>query len=206
MKKFRERQNKGVKPIPHGIPFWFETRRSLELFFESIFNHQVARNKTKSQDHYDTDIKHSVDILDEINNAQSELSYLNDTEKSRVVKSRLGQGIFRELLLDFWSQKCAASNLDLPALLRASHIKPWRDCDNSDRLNVFNGLLLAPHYDLAFDKGYISFSDTKGMIVSTKLPQEVALKLHISTDLRLQKLEGEHLPFLQHHRENVFLK
>ena len=50
MKYFPERQNKGIKPIPHGIPFCFETRKSLELFFETVFNHQAIKDKAKCRD------------------------------------------------------------------------------------------------------------------------------------------------------------
>lgn len=205
MKKFRERQNKGIKPIPHGIPFWFETRKSIELFFQTIFDRPVRKAETRNSTATDQSINPSSDIIDEINQAQSELNSLNSTEKSTVIKSRVGQGIFRELLLGYWSNRCAITDLSMPALLRASHIKPWRDSDNSDRLNVYNGLLLAPQYDLAFDKGYITFSDSKELIVSNKLTEIVATQLGISVERKLRYLEPDHLPFLQHHREHVFL-
>jgi 5-methylcytosine-specific restriction protein A len=51
-------------------------------------------------------------------------------------------------------------------LLKASHIKPWRDSDNAERLDIYNGLLLIPNLDSAFDKGYISFDDGGKIIIS----------------------------------------
>ncbi|MDC0682621.1 HNH endonuclease signature motif containing protein [Sorangium atrum] len=49
------------------------------------------------------------------------------------------------------------TGLAVPALLRASHIKPWADCEtDAERLDVYNGILLAPHLDAAFDRGFIT--------------------------------------------------
>jgi hypothetical protein len=42
---------------------------------------------------------------------------------------------------------CRVTGLARQQFLVASHIKPWRDCDNSERLSGANGLLLSPHVD-----------------------------------------------------------
>ena len=52
------------------------------------------------------------------------------------------------------------------AVLIASHIKPWKDSDENERLDIDNGLLLCPNHDKAFDRGYISFDDN-GLIITT---------------------------------------
>jgi len=60
-------------------------------------------------------------------------------------------------LLDLWEGRCAVTGLAVPELLRASHIKPWADCEtDAERLDVYNGFLLAPHLDAAFDLGFIT--------------------------------------------------
>jgi hypothetical protein len=72
------------------------------------------------------------------------------TEAERLIVQRVGQDIFRRGLLEFWDGRCAITALALPELLRASHIKPWADCaSDAERLDVFNGILLAPHLDAA---------------------------------------------------------
>src|SRR5262249_6618878 len=93
-------------------------------------------------------------------------SNLDKTTKRALVDCRVGQGIFRENLIKYWKGKCAITGLSLTALLRASHIKPWRDSNNSERLDPFNGLLLSPSYDAAFDIGLISFREDGGIIFS----------------------------------------
>jgi HNH endonuclease len=66
-------------------------------------------------------------------------------ESKALVESRLGQGRFRQDLLSLWSRQCAVTGLGVAELLRASHIKPWRSSDNVERLDQYNGVLLAPH-------------------------------------------------------------
>src|SRR5688572_27752801 len=86
---------------------------------------------------------------DDLLTHQGELSVLSETERESVIKARIGQGIFRKQLLEMW-EGCAVTGVKLPQVLRASHIKPWRDSSNSERTNRYNGLLLLPQYDVLF--------------------------------------------------------
>ncbi|MCX9154611.1 HNH endonuclease [Niveibacterium sp. 24ML] len=125
------------------------------------------------------------------------------TEAERLVVQRVGQGIFRDALLDYWQGVCCVTGLAVPQLLRASHIKPWAKCDNDDeRLDVFNGLLLAPHIDALFDGGWISFSDTGVVVISDALPAAARTQLMVSSDWRIHGLRASHRRYLAFHREN----
>jgi len=64
------------------------------------------------------------------------------TEREQLVKQRIGQDVFREALFKYWKNCRAITTLDIPEMLKASHIKPWADCD-SDRLNIYNGFLIS---------------------------------------------------------------
>lgn len=76
-----------------------------------------------------------------------------------MVVQCVGQDIFRQGLMEFWEGRCAITGLAVPELLRASHIKPWADCaTDAERLDVYNGLLLAPHLDALFDQGFITIA------------------------------------------------
>ncbi len=82
------------------------------------------------------------------------------TEVERLVVQRVGQDVFRAALMDYWGSRCAITGCAEPLLLRASHIKPWAQCaTDAERLDVYNGLLLAAHLDAAFDAGLIDFDD-----------------------------------------------
>ena len=75
------------------------------------------------------------------------------TEAERLVVQRIGQNIFREALMDYWGARCPITSITDPALLRASNIIPWAECDDAQRLDVHNGLLLSGLWDAAFDAG-----------------------------------------------------
>jgi putative restriction endonuclease len=83
------------------------------------------------------------------------------TEAERLVVQRVGQDVFRGALMDYWGGRCAVTGCAEPLLLRASHIKPRALCEtDAERLDVYNGLLLAAHLDAAFDTSLIDFDDS----------------------------------------------
>lgn len=91
---------------------------------------------------------------------EQEVAHLGETEAERLVKQRIGQGIFRRALLHYWEGKCAVTGIAQTELLRASHVVPWAHCrSDAERLDSENGFLLAVHWDAAFDAGLVSFTD-----------------------------------------------
>lgn len=128
---------------------------------------------------------------------------LTETEKQQLVKARIGQGAFRESLIAMWG-KCCVTGCDYVSVLRASHIKPWRDCTNEERLDKFNGLLLSPNLDALFDKGLISFTNSGEILISRFLPTAVRKALGCSDDANVH-LKLEHAQFMTWHREKVFV-
>jgi putative restriction endonuclease len=123
------------------------------------------------------------------------------TEAERLVVQRVGQDLFRNSLIEYWEGRCCVTGLAVPALLRASHIKPWAKCQSDDeRLDVFNGLLLAPHVDALFDGGWISFSDEGSVLVSSVLPVAAKAQLGLSSGWAVRNLKPAHLPYLRFHR------
>lgn len=124
------------------------------------------------------------------------------TEVERLVRLRVGQGLFRDALLDFWQGQCCVTGLAIPELLRASHIKPWSRCDSDDeRLDVFNGLLMAPHVDALFDGGWISFDDNGALLVSSALTDDAAARVGLSLSWQVSGLSTAHKVYLAHHRK-----
>jgi putative restriction endonuclease len=127
------------------------------------------------------------------------------TEAERLVVQRVGQGLFRDGLLDLWESRCAVTGLAVPELLRASHIKPWADCESdAERLDVYNGLLLAPHLDAAFDGGFITVQDDGEITLSASLGATARAILGLEDPLRVNGLSDGHRAYLPWHRERVF--
>ena len=85
------------------------------------------------------------------------------TERDALTKARLGQGLFRRLVTK-QEPICRVTGLARQEFLIASHIKPWRDSTNAERLDGANGLLLSPHIDKLFDRHWISF-DPDGQLI-----------------------------------------
>jgi hypothetical protein len=122
------------------------------------------------------------------------------TEAERLVVQRVGQGIFRDALMDYWGVRCPLTGITEPALLRASHIAPWADCDDAQRLDVHNGLLLSALWDAAFDRGLISFADDGTALASAQLSETARTALALSGAPRLAGLRDAHRRNLALHR------
>lgn len=129
---------------------------------------------------------------------------LTQTEKNQIVAARIGQGYFRRNLINECGF-CPITGVDDSKLLIASHIKPWRISTNHERIFVKNGLLFTPTYDKLFDRGFISFTNEKNIIISPLLSD--------SNKSRLNLVEGSEYPnlpiegreeFLEFHRASVF--
>jgi hypothetical protein len=97
-------------------------------------------------------------------------SDLSSSEKVNLVRARLGQGKFRQQVMKLWRNSCAVTGCKIPAMLRASHIKPWRDCESTnERLSADNGLILTANLDALFDRGLISFDKMGVMLISPEI-------------------------------------
>lgn len=127
------------------------------------------------------------------------------TEAERLVVQRVGQDVFREGLLEYWEGKCAVTGLAVPELLRASHIKPWAKCEtDSERLDVFNGLLLAPHLDALFDAGFVTIAYDGAVVTSELLTAETCALVGLVAPLRVSRLTDAHRHYLEWHRREEF--
>jgi putative restriction endonuclease len=127
------------------------------------------------------------------------------TEAERLVVQRVGQGLFRGALLDYWQGKCCITGLDVPELLRASHIRPWAKCETDEqRLDVFNGLLLAPHLDALFDAGLMTINKVGQVVLSDDLTKDQRSTLGLTFDLTVSALRTEHHGYLDFHRAFVW--
>lgn len=177
--------------------------RSVYTSKKSISDFRAGLHKFLAFIHSDYYGRINDSILRELRTVENDHT-IKVTEKQSIIKSRLGQGLFRNELIDYW-HGCAISQCPLTWMLIASHIKPWRDSDNKERLDPYNGLLLLPNYDKLFDLGYITFNQ-KGQLLCSRLIDKFDRKtLGLSGELHLTKLEKPHLKYLKYHNENCFL-
>lgn len=128
---------------------------------------------------------------------------ITNTQKQSLIQSRIGQGKFRKALIKKWGACCSVSKCDYVEILKASHIKPWKNSNNTERLDVYNGLLLQPNYDTLFDKGLISFKNNGKIMISKKLSEDNCKLMQINKNIKIN-LEFEHLKYLEFHRKMYF--
>lgn len=177
--------------------------RSVYTSKKSLSDFRAGLNKFLSFINSDYHKRIADSIITEIKAVEND-NTIKVTEKDSIVKSRIGQGIFRKGLIEYW-HGCAISQCPLTWMLIASHIKPWRDADNQERLDAYNGLLLLPNYDKLFDLGYISFN-SKGKIMYSRLLDKFDREtIGLTNNLHLVKLEEQHLKYLKYHNDNCFL-
>lgn len=132
-----------------------------------------------------------------------QLATLSSTERDAKVRQRIGQDLFRDGLMTLWRGRCAISGLDVPQLLRASHAKPWAASTDAERLDVYNGLLLAAHLDAAFDAGFLTILDSGSVVASPSLTLQALSVLQLDDKTAVQ-LSPRHWPYLAWHRDQVF--
>lgn len=127
------------------------------------------------------------------------------TEAERLVVQRIGQDIFRDRLMTYWQGRCPLTGITDSALLRASHIIPWKDCpDDAERLNIHNGLLLSALWDAAFDKGLVTFDDNGRPEFSPMLSEPARTELRWHHPIRLTDKHRKRLAWhrAEHFRNN----
>jgi hypothetical protein len=164
-----------------------------------------AIRKTDAPSQFAFRIEHDQGPADDLERFRGEIDAIPEvTEREEVRKARIGQGRFRRLLLELWGARCAVTGVEMPAVLMAAHIKPWRCATNAERLDPHNGLLILPQYDKLFDCGLISFEDNGGILVSPALPKDKFDLLGVREDARLAAVAPAHRPFLSFHRDRVF--
>jgi putative restriction endonuclease len=129
------------------------------------------------------------------------------TDRSALIKARVGQGLFRQRVFEL-ERSCRVTRVENPEHLIASHIKPWRESDNSERLHCANGLMLTPNVDHLFDRGFISFSGDGELLVSPVADRVSLSRMGIRAEsgLNVGRFNEDQRYFLDYHRDQIFLR
>lgn len=137
-----------------------------------------------------------------------EESNLKPAEKEAIIQARIGQGVYRRRLLEE-TGICPFTMVNDERLLIASHIKPWKKAENKEKKDPKNGFVFTPTYDKLFDRGYISFTDDKRLMVSTWLSKYNREQLNLVEGQVIENLpaiDEKRKGYLKYHREYVFKK
>lgn len=126
--------------------------------------------------------------------------------ENRSISENL-QSFYKDILVQEFKHRCPLCDIDIPNMLIASHIKPFRDCGHTiESTDNNNGILLCKNHDFLFDQGYISF-DTEGKIMICKqINPRKYTSFNINSNLQLEKalLTKRRLQFLEYHRSTYY--
>ena len=125
------------------------------------------------------------------------------TFREQIVRARRGQGVFRANVL-LREDSCRVTHVNEPRHLKASHIKPWREATDAERLDGSNGLLLSPHIDHLFDEGYITFSSAQELVIVPEVRDGLLDAWGIDAGVRVGEFTQEQNAYLDYHRANIF--
>jgi len=140
--------------------------------------------------------------------SESEIVYqikrtaIAETIKDQLIKARVGQGRFR-MEVEEIERQCRMTGLDDRKFLIASHIKPWKDSTDFERLDGNNGLLLSPHVDKLFDNGHITFSNEGDIIIPNLRVKEIMHVWKLNTEMNVGSFTDRQKEYLGYHRSRV---
>ncbi|WRA40575.1 HNH endonuclease [Helicobacter pylori] len=92
---------------------------------------------------------------------------------------------------------------DMKTLFRASHIKGYSDCDEEEKYDLNNGLLLIANADALFDKHFITINENKQLKFSYLLENNHKLKsqLNLNNGIFKDILNDKRMQYLAYHRK-----
>lgn len=197
-----ELKNQGISGLTHG------SRLEEEIWEE--FNGNWEKLAYESELLISKFSKKPIEKIAEIK--EEEIDFLEGKEKETIIKKRVNQNFFRAIILSSYNIKCCITDISIPELLVAGHIKPWSE-DIKNRTNPRNGLCLNVFHEKAFDEGYFTI-DLDYKIKTSKYLREY--KGIESVNDFLLKYEGKkiNLPdrfipskeFLEYHYNSKFKK
>lgn len=126
-------------------------------------------------------------------------------KQNEIRRARQGQGIYREKLLNE-CPFCPITMINDERLLIASHIKPWAVSTDSEKLDHKNGFMLSPLYDKLFDRGFMSFTEDRKIMLSNWISQANKKRLGVIEGqfIQLLPLDEERQEYMKFHRDSVF--
>lgn len=199
----------GPRIYINSTDFAYKIIRKLAL---PNISYLAAMKLKDSADNFIFYFKLFVDYFNEIENKkiiaeqiqEIEETASSETEKINLTRARIGQGKYRQDLLEL-CPICPITLVSDDRLLIASHIKPWAKSSNEEKVDPYNGFMFTPNIDWLFDKGFITFTDDKRMLISPWLSKITCSRLNIVPNKRYDLLPTEGREYyLKYHREEIY--
>lgn len=118
----------------------------------------------------------------------------------------MARGAYRKSIINRWENRCAVTSFSDSRILIASHIHPWKDANDDERLDVNNGILLSPTYDALFDRHLITFDNSGKIVLSQKVNTKEFVKIGVHGKEAITKLNSDNLSYLKKHQDVFHFK
>ena len=170
------------------------------LYHAMAFADWLWRNKICLEEGFSA----KITDMDKAENIEKEIEslHLKGEEKEAVVRQRVNQSVFRDMLLSKYDH-CCLCPVGNSQMLVASHIKPWSESKAEEKLDVNNGFLMCPNHDRLFDRGFISFDDEGNIIISNSLSETDRICMNVRKNTKIGLTDGNR-KYLEYHREKIF--
>ncbi len=194
-----------AKMSPDEKELWERFKQQKEEKKDRAKRREQRRNRSRYEK-----LEKQVQSIPEVNEIKEEDEEENEIkrrsiskyEETQLINARNGQGIFRANV-ERIEDKCRLTNVTHKKFLIASHIKPWRKCTDEEKLDGNNGLLLSPHVDKLFDKGWISFTDNGEIICANIIVEEIMEMWNLDVDAFVGDFNEQQQNYLAYHREYI---
>lgn len=129
-----------------------------------------------------------------------------EEENKKIVRqAREGQGKYREQLLE-QCHFCPVTMISDERLLIASHIKPWAASNDTEKIDPYNGYMLSPMIDKLIDRGFITFTDSRHIVLSEFISPYTWKQIGLKNDTfyKALQMDDKRIEYLKFHHESVF--
>lgn len=122
-----------------------------------------------------------------------------------ISRAREGQGKYREQLLE-QCRFCPITMISDERLLIASHIKPWAASTDDERIDPYNGYMLSPLFDKLFDRGFITFTEKRHLVLSDFISPYTWKQINVKNGsfIKALPMDDKRVEYLNFHHESVF--
>lgn len=200
-----EKAKEFAEMSPDEKALWEKFKKQIEEKKDKAKLREQRRNQSRNEKlEKQAQPTHETNEEKENDEEENRIKHRNNSkyEETQLINARYGQGTFRANV-ERIENKCRLTNVTHKKFLIASHIKPWRKCTDQEKLDGNNGLLLSPHVDKLFDKGWISFTDNGEIICASIIVEEVMEMWNLDIDAFVGDFNEKQKNYLAYHRENI---
>ena len=128
-----------------------------------------------------------------------------NSRQKEISNARKGQGQYRDRLLAE-CHYCPITMINDDRLLIASHIKPWAVSSDREKVDHKNGFILSPLYDRLFDKGFMTFTQDRRIVLSNWISPANKKRIGVKDGQFVQYLPLDEFrqSYMEFHRTSVF--